>query len=131
GGTANRGVDLAPSSKTIPLQLTSTNDPHAALVRSVTILEDGSHAFSAADFGFSDPNDSPADAFSAVKITSLPGAGTLKLSGVAVTLNQVIPVASLGSLVYAPAANANGAAYAADRKSTRLNSSHVESAYAV
>src|SRR5207249_2300565 len=52
-------------------------------------------------------------AFSAVRISSLPAAGTLKLSGVAVTVSQVIPVASLGSLVYAPAANANGAAYAA------------------
>ncbi len=49
---------------------------------------------------------------SAVIISTLPAAGTLKLSGVAVTAGQSIPVASIGNLVYAPAANANGTGYA-------------------
>ena len=43
----------------------------------VTDLEDGSHTFAAADFGFTDPNDSPANAFASVMITSLPAAGSL------------------------------------------------------
>ena len=48
-----------------------------------------------ADFGLSDPNDSPANSLTAVKITSLPSAGSLTLDGAAVTLNQVISKADL------------------------------------
>ena len=79
---------------------------------SVTINEDGSHTFSAANFGFTDPNDSPANAFASVVITTLPAAGSLTLSAVAVTAGQEIPVGSLGNLVFTPAANASGTPYA-------------------
>ena len=41
-----------------------------------------------------------------------PDSGSLKLSGVAVTAGQEIPVGSLGSLVFTPAADANGTPYA-------------------
>ena len=41
------------------------------------------------DFGFTDPNDSPANVFNRVKITTLPAAGTLKLSGTAVTAGRL------------------------------------------
>ena len=37
--------------------------------------------FTATAFGFSDLGDSPADLFVAVKITTLPAAGSLKLNG--------------------------------------------------
>src|SRR5205814_623388 len=79
-----------------------------------TLLEDGSYTFAASDFGFTDPNDSPANALLAVKVTALPGAGTLKDNNVTVTLNQVIAVADItgNKLVFTPAANGNGAAYA-------------------
>src|SRR5439155_1479706 len=125
GGTANGGVDLDPTANTITIDVTSVNDAPSGTDKTITILEDGSHTFVAADFGFSDPNDSPANAFAAVKITSLPGAGTLKLLGVSVTLNQVIPVADLGDLVFTPAANANGAP-----KATLDYNIHVTSATA-
>ena len=46
--------------------------------------EDTAYTFAAADFGFTDPNDTPANALAAVKVTSLPAAGSLKLNGVAV-----------------------------------------------
>jgi len=42
----------------------------------------------------------------------LPGAGTLTLSGVAVTAGQTVSAADIGNLVFTPAANANGDAYA-------------------
>ena len=46
------------------------------------MLEDASYTFTTADFGFSDPSDSPANAFAGgVKIGALPGAGTLRLDG--------------------------------------------------
>src|SRR5204863_163223 len=70
--------------------------------------------FTAADFGFSDPNDSPAYNLLAVKISTLPSAGTLTDNGVAVTAGQFVSAADIaaGLLKFSPAANANGAAYA-------------------
>src|SRR5439155_562611 len=78
----------------------------------ITSLEDGSHTFVAADFGFSDPNDSPANAFAAVKITSLPGAEMGRALGGSATLYPARPPAAPCDLVFTPAANANGASYA-------------------
>src|SRR5438552_3723360 len=78
------------------------------------MLEDGSRTMTAADFGFSDANDTPANALANVLITSLATDGTLKLNGVAVTLNQSVSVADINSglLVFAPDANENGTSYA-------------------
>ena len=81
----------------------------------VTTLEDSAYVFSGADFGFSDPNDSPADALLAVRITTLPGAGTLWVSGGPVlNAGDVVSVADItaGKLVFTPGADANGAGYA-------------------
>ncbi len=76
--------------------------------------EDGSYTITAADFGFTDPNDTPADLFTGVRISSLPLKGSLTLNNVPVTLNQTITLASLnaGQLRYAPLANENGNSYA-------------------
>ena len=112
GGTANGGVDTSVSSNTITVNVTSVNDAPTGADKTVTVLEDGSYTFTATDFGFADTSDSPANSLSAVIITSLPAAGALKLSGTSVTLNQSISAANIGNLVYAPAANANGLAYA-------------------
>ena len=75
----------------------------------LTLLEDGSHSFSAADFGFTDAD---GNTLAAVKITTLPGVGTLTLNGTAVSAGQAIAAAELGNLVYAPVGNANGVGYA-------------------
>src|SRR5207249_1052072 len=63
------------------------------------------------NFGFTDPNDSPPNNFSRVKITTLPGAGTLKTNGVAVTAGAFVTVANIPNLTFIPAANANGSPY--------------------
>ena len=64
GGTANGGVDLDPSAKTITVNVTSVNDaPSGGQRDGERALEE--HAptrFSAADFGFTDPNDPPNNA---------------------------------------------------------------------
>ncbi|WP_411885843.1 calcium-binding protein [Polaromonas sp. YR568] len=80
--------------------------------KTLTLNEDGSYAITAADLGFADAN--PGDSLSAVRIDSLPAAGSLKLNGAAVTAAQVISAADLaaGRLVFTPAANANGNSYA-------------------
>ena len=57
------------SPKTITVNVTSVNDAPAGTDKTVTTLEDTAYTFSAADFGFSDPNDTPANNLLAVKIT--------------------------------------------------------------
>ena len=90
------------------------NNAPSGTNKTQTILEDASHIFSTADFGFSDPSDSPAKNLLAVKISTLPTAGSLTLSGAAVTAGQTITAADIAAskLVFMPVANANGAAYA-------------------
>jgi hypothetical protein len=113
GGTANGGVDTSVA-QTFTISAGAVNDAPVGTSNTLTILEDGSHTFTAAEFGFTDPADaasaSGANAFQNVIITTIPGAlaGTLTLSGGAVAAGQVIAAANLGNLVFTPAANANG-----------------------
>src|SRR5437764_895892 len=83
----------------------------------VATNEDTAYAFTTADFGFSDPVDG--NALAAVKISTLPAAGTLKYNGTAITAAQVtagfeVSAADItaGKLTFEPAANANGSGYA-------------------
>ena len=50
-------------------------------------------------------SDADGDPLAQVRIESLPADGTLQLGGNAVTVNQVIPAANLGSLTFVPALN--------------------------
>ncbi|MBB4862598.1 VCBS repeat-containing protein [Pseudomonas nitritireducens] len=102
------GAVSAPA--TVTITVNGANDAPNGADKTITLDEDSSRSFSAADFGFSDVDHN--DALSAVRIDSLPTNGTLKLNGSAVTAGQVIDAADLGKLVFAPAANANGNNYA-------------------
>jgi hypothetical protein len=114
GGTANGGVDLDQSANTITVNVTAVNDEPAGTDNTVTTNEDTAHTFTAAEFGFTDPNDTPANALAAVKITSVATDGKLKLNGVDVTAGQLIPVAAInaGNLKFFPDANESGSPYA-------------------
>src|SRR6185437_16679421 len=111
GGTANGGVDADPSANTITINVTSVNDAPSGADKTVSTNEDTAYAFTAGDFGFSDID---GNTLQAVKITTLPVAGTLTNNGVAVTAGSSIPIADItgGHLVFTPAANANGTGYA-------------------
>ena len=111
--TVSDGVG-ATASASVDVTISAVNDAPEGADATVTTAEDTPFSVTAADFGFSDPNDSPADSLSAVTITSLPTNGTLLLNGVAVSAGQGIAVAEIdaGALVFQPASNANGAAYA-------------------
>src|SRR5439155_871116 len=113
GGTANGGVDLDQSANTLTVDVTSVNDAPAGTTGSVTTNEDTEYTFGAADFGFSDPNDTPANSLAAVKITTLPATGTLKNNGVAVVAGGEVSAADIaaGKLTFSPAANENGTPY--------------------
>src|SRR5207248_2767515 len=114
GGTANGGVNLDQSANTITFNVTSVNDAPAGTDNTITINEDTPRALTAADFGFSDTHDSPANAFAAVKITTTATAGALKLDGTAVTDGQLVSIGDItaGKLVFTPATDANGTGYA-------------------
>ena len=114
GGTTNGGVDLDQSANTMTINVTAVNDEPAGADNTVTTNEDTAHTFAAAEFGFTDPNDTPANALAAVKITTVATDGKLKLSGVDVTPGQLIPVAAInaGNLKFFPDANESGSPYA-------------------
>ncbi|MEF8756311.1 MAG: DUF4347 domain-containing protein [Accumulibacter sp.] len=114
GGIAHGGADLDPTPNLITIDVTPVNDAPSGTDKTVSTREDNTYIFSAADFGFSDAADTPANALLAVRIGTLPAAGSLTLAGIPVTPGQSISVAGLaaGQLVFTPAANASGNAYA-------------------
>ena len=112
GGTANGGVDIDQSANIITFNVTSVNDAPSGTNATLTAVEDTARTFTAGDFGFTDANDSPANAFAAVIITTLPTNGTILLSGVAIMAGQEFTVAQLAQLTFTAAPNANGNAYA-------------------
>jgi hypothetical protein len=63
----------------------------------LTGVENTAYIFKAADFGFTDPNDSPPNTLLAVKFVLLPNAGTLTDNGIAVTVNQFVSAADIGA----------------------------------
>jgi hypothetical protein len=91
---------------TVKINVESFGHAPTGASQTVNAAEGASYALKAADFGFSDPNDTPGDAFTAVKITTLPTDAVLTLSGIAVTEGQLVSVADIeaGNLVLTPGA---------------------------
>ncbi len=89
-------------------------DAPVAANKTITMSEDSSYSIAVADFGFSDPNDSPSNVLTRVQVLSLPARGSLTLGGAAVAVNAFINVADIaaGNLRFTPVANANGVNYA-------------------
>src|SRR5438067_2243206 len=94
------------------INVTSVNDAPAGTDNTITTNEDTAHTFTALEFGFTDPNDSPAKELTADENTRIAtvGSGTLNNNGIAVTAGQFVTVADInaGLLVFTPAATANG-----------------------
>jgi trimeric autotransporter adhesin len=104
------GVDA----QTIAVTVANVNEVPAGSNGTVSTAEDTDLVFNAAQFGFSDPLDSPPNSFDSVRVSTLPASGTLRLNGVDVLAGQVVSVADInaGLLSYSPAANLNGTAVA-------------------
>jgi hypothetical protein len=117
GGTANGGIDLDLSPNTFTFSVSSVSDSPFGGDNTVYDLEDTDYVFKTSDFLFSDPKDSPPDAFAAVLINTLPDpiTGVLMLNGNPVPAGQLITVSSInaGQLVFRPAPNGNGTAFSA------------------
>src|SRR5205814_299077 len=114
GGTANGGVDLDPTPKTDARRVRPDNSAPQGTDKTVTTLEETAYTFTVADFGFSDPNDTPQNSLLAVKITTLPAVGSLTNNNVAVAAGASVPEADIssGKLKFTPAANGSGSPYA-------------------
>ncbi|MBI2151458.1 lamin tail domain-containing protein [Candidatus Woesearchaeota archaeon] len=106
----NDGTEDSVSSYTMTINVNSRNDPPtSSSPTAITINEDATYTFSSSNFPFSDID---GNTLNSIKIASLETAGDLKLAGVDVTLNQVIPVASITSLTFKPVDHAFGTPYA-------------------
>src|SRR5207237_301703 len=113
GGTANGGVDRSQERRAVTVDGTSVNDAPQGTNNTVSVLEDHSNTFATAHFGFSDPTDAPAsDSLLDVKVTTLPGAGSLANNGIAVTAGQFVSASDIGrrKLMFSPAGTADGTA---------------------
>lgn len=111
------GIPLQPlssSSTSSQLNVASVNDAPSGADTTVATDRNTSVALTLDNFGFSDPNDSPADGLLAVVITTLPAAGELTLYGYEVYAGQSISAADIahGALVWTPPEYAAGDALA-------------------
>src|SRR5437899_284517 len=75
-GTANTRDDIVQSPNTLTIIVTSVIFSRSRTHTGFITLWGSDYFSTALDFGFADPNDSPANALAAVEITTLPGAGT-------------------------------------------------------
>jgi hypothetical protein len=95
GGIANGGVDTDPTANDIHFDVAAApNQAPSGANESLSLAWKASKVFTAADFGFSDPN---GNHLSAVKIDTLPSAGSLLDNGVAVKAGQLISAADIAA----------------------------------
>jgi hypothetical protein len=114
GGTANGGIDHDSTPQMMMVNVTPLNKAPTGINKTITTLEDAAFTFTAGDFGFCDANNTPPNNLLAVKIKTLPTAGTMADNVAAVVAGQRIAAAHItaGLLRFSPAANASGAPYA-------------------
>src|SRR5262249_14445703 len=60
GGTANGGIDPDPTARTITINVTPVNGAPVGTSQTVTTFENTAYVFGVSDFGFSDPQNTPA-----------------------------------------------------------------------
>src|SRR4029079_10976117 len=82
---------------TVTITVDSVNDAPAGTTATLATNEDTPLVFGTAAFGFTDPNDTPANALLAVQIVSLPAAGAFTLNGAAVTAGQVVTAVDIAA----------------------------------
>ena len=105
------GTDESAADYTMTIDVTPVNDTPTAADGTVTTDEDTAYAFDASDFGFVDTD--TGDGLASVRVVTLPGSGTLAVSGSAVSADQEVAASDLGgNLTFTPAADAHGSGYA-------------------
>ena len=105
------GTDESAAAYTMTIDVNAVNDAPTAADGTVTTDEDTAYAFDASDFGFADAD--TGDGLASVRVVTVPGSGTLAVSGSAVSADQEVAASDLGgSLTYTPAADGHGIGYA-------------------
>jgi Ca2+-binding RTX toxin-like protein len=84
----------------IGITINSVNDAPQGTDKTVVGSEDDPYVFTVADFGFSDPNDTPPDGFAAVRILTFPTNGTLFSDPDGPGGNPPIDLSTLGPLAF-------------------------------
>ncbi len=109
GGTANGGTDLDPNPTRLLINVLFVNHAPVGTPKTVFSTQDTPYTLKTSDFGFSDPNDNPANNLKAVKFTLLSSYGTLTDNGVPVTAGQFVSASDIssGQLVFTPQPNLN------------------------
>jgi S-formylglutathione hydrolase len=94
---------------TMTVNVTPVNDAPTSTGGSLSMTKNTVKTFAAADFPFADVD--TGDSLGAIKVTSLPAQGALKLNGTAIITSPSaeILVANIGTLTYTPAAGYQGA----------------------
>ncbi|WP_029277763.1 tandem-95 repeat protein [Pedobacter borealis] len=101
------GAANAAATGTLAIAINAVNDEPVIANVAVTGLEDAVYTFATTDFSaqFSDVDNNP---LAKIQIITLPANGTLKLNGVAVTINQEITAVAIANLTFEPNSNFNG-----------------------
>ncbi len=96
----------------VNIDITPVNDVPTAADDTVNISYNGTHTFSASDFGFSDVD--TGDSLQSVRIDTVPAEGTLTLNGNAVSNGDVISIADIDAtlLQFSPTSGESGTGYA-------------------
>jgi hypothetical protein len=104
------------------------NQPPTAADNTVSTDEDTAHVFTLSEFVYSDPD---GDALDHVRITSLEANGELKVSGVGVSLNQLVTnsLINAGQLTFTPFPDEHGATYASFDFSVHDGTEYSSSSY--
>ncbi|MEI8017240.1 MAG: hypothetical protein WCH39_03520 [Schlesneria sp.] len=107
GGTLNGGTDLDPNPKRMLINFTFQNQPPVGTSSTVGAIDNTPLTIKSAFFGFTDPNDIPANNLKAVKFTILSAYGTLTDNGVPVVAGQFVSASDIdnGLLVFTPQPN--------------------------
>ena len=103
------GAAYSSQANTITINVNPVNDAPTGADKTITIQENSTQTFTASDFGFSDTD--TGDSLTHVQITTLQSAGSLKLDGTQVTLNQEIRASAIPGLIFEPAPGASGSPY--------------------
>jgi uncharacterized delta-60 repeat protein len=72
------------------------SSPPSGANKSINLAAGATYTFQTSDWGFSDAGDTPPNNFSAVKLTTLPGTGSLTVDGSAATAGQSVSMVLLG-----------------------------------
>ena len=103
GGTANTATSggttaFSTATDTASIVVSPVNDAPVGTDRIIRMPNGVLYTYTAADFGFTDPNDTPANAFAGVMVATVPGgAADLRLNGALVTAGTTISISDINA----------------------------------